>query len=162
MNNIAIGGYDKLKESHFTYYETIGGGMGARPNLDGINAIHTHMTNTLNTPVESLEHNYPFRISKYKIRPRSGGKGRHKGGDGIIRDYEFSQPATVSILSDRRKQAPYGLRGGKKGQVGQNTLISEGRKYKLPSKTTINVSSGDIVSIHTPGGGGYGRERSLK
>jgi len=162
MNNIAIGGYDKLKESHFTYYETIGGGMGARPNQDGINAIHTHMTNTLNTPVESLEHNYPFRISQYKIRPRSGGKGRHKGGHGIIRDYEFFQPATVSILSDRRKQAPYGLKGGKKGQVGQNTLISKGRKHKLPSKTTINVSSGDIVSIHTPGGGGYGRERSLK
>jgi len=162
MNNIAIGGYDKLKESHFTYYETIGGGMGARPNLEGISAIHTHMTNTLNTPVESLEHNYPFRISQYKIRPRSGGMGKHKGGDGIIRDYEFFQPATVSILSDRRKHAPYGLRGGKKGQVGQNTLISKGRRHRLPSKTTINVSSGDIVSIHTPGGGGYGRERSLK
>ncbi len=162
MNNIAIGGYDKLKESHFTYYETIGGGMGARPNLDGINSIHTHMTNTLNTPVESLEHNYPFRISQYKIRPGSGGMGRHKGGHGIIRDYEFFRPATVSILSDRRKHAPYGLRGGNKGKVGQNTLISKGRKYRLPSKTTINVSSGDIISIHTPGGGGYGRERSLK
>ena len=159
MNNIAIGGYDKLKESHFTYYETIGGGMGARPNLDGINAIHTHMTNTLNTPVESLEHNYPFRINQYKIRLRSGGKGRHNGGHGIIRDYEFFQPATVSILSDRRKHAPYGLKGGKKGQVGQNTLISKGRKHRLPSKTTINVSSGDIVSIHTPGGGGYGKQK---
>jgi N-methylhydantoinase B len=162
MNNIAIGGYDKLKDRHFTYYETIGGGMGARPNSDGINAIHTHMTNTLNTPVETLEHNYPFRIRQYKIRPQSGGMGRHKGGNGIIRDYEFFQAATVSILSDRRRHAPYGLRGGKKGQVGQNTLISKGRKRKLPSKTTINVNSGDIISIHTPGGGGYGRERSLK
>tara|TARA_B100001964_G_C14192920_1_gene581971 strand:- start:737 stop:1645 length:909 start_codon:yes stop_codon:yes gene_type:complete len=160
MNNIAIGGYNKLKESHFTYYETIGGGMGARPNLEGINAIHTHMTNTLNTPVESLEHNYPFRISQYKIRPRSGGMGRYNGGRGIIRNYEFFQAATVSILSDRRKYAPYGLKGGKKGQVGQNTLISKGRIHKLPSKTTINVSSGDIVSIHTPGGGGYGKPKS--
>ncbi len=157
MNNIAIGGYDKLKERHFTYYETIAGGMGARPNTHGINAIHTHMTNTLNTPVEALEHNYPFRISQYKIRPRSGGIGRHNGGHGVIRNYEFFQAATVSILSDRRKYAPYGLRGGKKGQLGQNTLISEGRSLKLPSKTTINVKKGDIISIHTPGGGGYGK-----
>ena len=162
MNNIAIGGYDKLSERHFTYYETIGGGMGARPNSDGLNAIHTHMTNTLNTPVESLEHDYPFRISQYKIRPHSGGMGRHKGGHGIIRDYEFFQAATVSILSDRRKHAPYGLRGGKKGQVGQNTLISKGRKHKLPSKTTINVNRGDIISIHTPGGGGYGKQNKFK
>ncbi|MFV1975954.1 MAG: hydantoinase B/oxoprolinase family protein [Candidatus Scalindua sp.] len=162
MNNIAIGGYDKLKDRHFTYYETIAGGMGARPNSDGINAIHTHMTNTLNTPVETLEHNYPFRIRQYKIRPQSGGMGRHKGGNGIIRDYEFFQATTVSILSDRRKHAPYGLRGGKKGQVGQNILISKGRKHKLPSKTTINVNRGDIISIHTPGGGGYGRKTSLK
>ncbi len=160
MNNIAIGGYDKLKEDHFTYYETIGGGMGARPDQDGINAIHTHMTNTLNTPVESLEHNYPFRISQYKIRSQSGGKGRHRGGDGIIRDYEFFQPATVSILSDRRRHAPYGLRGGKKGQVGQNALISKGRKQRLPSKVTVNVSCGDIISLHTPGGGGHGKPKS--
>ena len=159
MNNIAIGGYDKLKGSHFTYYETIGGGMGARHNSDGLNAIHTHMTNTLNTPVETIEHNYPFRISQYKIRPQSGGMGKHKGGHGIIRNYEFFQAATVSILSDRRKHAPYGLRGGKKGQLGQNTLISKGRRRKLPSKTTINVNTGDVISIHTPGGGGYGKQK---
>ncbi len=158
MNNIAIGGYDKLNDRNFTYYETIAGGMGARPNSEGINAIHTHMTNTLNTPVETLEHNYPFRIKQYRIRPQSGGIGRHNGGHGIIRNYEFSQPATVSILSDRRKHAPYGLKGGKKGEVGQNMLISKGMKHKLPSKTTINVDKGDIISIHTPGGGGYGRQ----
>ncbi len=162
MSNISIGGYDKLKERHFTYYETIAGGMGARPNSDGINAIHTHMTNTLNTPVETLEHNYPFRARQYKIRPHSGGLGRYKGGHGIIRDYEFFQAATVSILSDRRKYAPYGLRGGKKGQVGQNILISKGREYKLPTKATVNVNSGDVISIHTPGGGGYGRQNKLR
>ncbi|GAX59374.1 N-methylhydantoinase B/acetone carboxylase, alpha subunit [Candidatus Scalindua japonica] len=162
MNNIAIGGYDALKGNHFTYYETIAGGMGARPDSDGINAIHTHMTNTLNTPVEAIEHNYPFRIRQYKIRPASGGMGRYKGGHGIIRDYEFFQAATVSILSDRRIHAPYGLMGGKNGQVGQNILISKNRKRKLPSKTTINVDKGDIISIHTPGGGGFGRKKNLK
>ena len=161
MNNIAIGGYDKLKERHFTYYETIGGGMGARPTFEGINAIHTHMTNTLNTPIETLEHDYPFRISQYKIRPQSGGTGRHRGGHGIIRNYEFFQAATVSILSDRTKHGPYGLRGGKKGQCGHITLISKSKEHKLPSKTSIKVNRGDIISIHTPGGGGYGRARRL-
>ena len=158
MSNIAIGGFDKLKDRNFTYYETIAGGMGGRPDAQGISAIHTHMTNTLNTPIETIEHNYPFRIKEYKIRKQSGGNGKHSGGNGIVRNYEFHQAATVSILSDRRKHAPYGLRGGKKGKVGQDTLISKGRKYKLPSKTTINVNRGDIISIHTPGGGGYGRQ----
>ncbi len=157
MSNIAIGGYDKFQDRNFTYYETIAGGMGARPNLEGINAIQTHMTNTLNTPIEAIEHNYPFRIKEYNIHKQSGGNGMTRGGNGIVRNYEFSQDATVSILSDRRKHAPYGLRGGKKGKVGQNFLISKGRKYKLASKTTINVNSGDIISIRTPGGGGYGR-----
>ncbi len=157
MSNIAFGGYDKQKDKNFTYYETIAGGMGARPNSEGISAIHTHMTNTLNTPIETVEHIYPFRIKKYKIRRQSGGSGKHRGGHGIMRDYEFQQAATVSILSDRRKHAPYGLKGGKKGKVGQNTLISKGRKYKLTSKTTVNVNRGDIISIHTPGGGGHGK-----
>lgn len=157
MNNITIGGYDKLNGRNFTYYETIAGGMGARPNSEGISAIHTHMTNTLNTPIESIEHTYPFRIKEYNIRRHSGGNGKYRGGNGIIRNYEFHQAATVSILSDRRKHAPYGLRGGKKGMTGRNILISKGMKNKLPSKTTINVNRGDIISIHTPGGGGYGR-----
>ncbi len=159
MSNIAIGGYDKMKVRNFTYYETIAGGMGGRPESEGIDAVQTHMTNTLNTPIETIEHNYPFRIKEYKIRKLSGGNGKHKGGNGIVRSYEFSQAATVSILSDRRKYAPYGLRGGKKGKVGQNILISKGRKYKLASKATISVNSGDIISIHTPGGGGYGKGR---
>jgi N-methylhydantoinase B/oxoprolinase/acetone carboxylase alpha subunit len=159
MSNVAIGGYDKMKARNFTYYETIAGGMGGRSEFKGISAVQTHMTNTLNTPIETIEHNYPFRIKEYKIRKQSGGNGKHRGGDGVVRSYEFSQAATVSILSDRRKYAPYGLRGGKKGKVGQNILISKGRKYKLPSKTTINVNRGDIISIRTPGGGGYGKEK---
>ncbi len=159
MSNIAIGGYDKMKARNFTYYETIAGGMGGRPESEGIDTVQTHMTNTLNTPIETIEHNYPFRIKEYKIRKQSGGSGKYRGGHGTVRSYEFSQAATVSMLSDRRKYAPYGLRGGKKGKVGQNILISKGRKYKLASKATINVNSGDIISIRTPGGGGYGRGR---
>lgn len=156
MNNVAIGGYDELRKQNFTYYETIAGGMGARPDMNGIRAIHTHMTNTMNTPIEAIEHNYPFRIKQYKIRSNSGGKGRYRGGDGIIRDYELLQDVTVTMLSDRRKHAPYGLMGGEKGQVGNNTLVSKGMKYNLPSKTMVKAKKGDVISIHTPGGGGYG------
>ena len=156
MNNIAIGGYDSLNKQGFTYYETIGGGMGARPDSNGISAIHTHMTNTMNTPIEAIENSYPFRIKRYQIRAKSGGWGVYRGGDGIIRDYELQEDATVTILSDRRKYAPYGLKGGKKGKTGQNILISKGRKHKLTSKATINAKKGDVISIQTPGGGGFG------
>jgi N-methylhydantoinase B len=156
MNNVAIGGYDKSSGQNFTYYETIAGGMGARPDCDGLDATHTHMTNTLNTPVETIEHNYPFRIKRYHIRPQSGGTGKFRGGHGIIRDFEFLDTASVSILSDRRKFSPYGLRSGQKGQGGKNILFSKGKKQSLPSKTTVNVKKGDIISICTPGGGGYG------
>ena len=157
MNNVAIGGYDKSSGQNFTYYETIAGGMGARPDCDGLDATHTHMTNTLNTPVETIEHNYPFRIKRYHIRPQSGGSGKFKGGHGIIRDFEFLDTASVSILSDRRKFSPYGLKGGQKGQGGKNILFSKGKKQSLPSKTTVNVKKGDIISICTPGGGGHSR-----
>ncbi|MFQ5963446.1 MAG: hydantoinase B/oxoprolinase family protein [Candidatus Scalinduaceae bacterium] len=159
MNNIAIGGYDKLRRQHYSYYETIAGGMGARPNIDGLSAIHTHMTNTMNTPIEAIEHNYPFRIKRYQIRTNSGGIGKYRGGNGIVRDYEILQGATVTILSDRRRYAPYGLKGGNKGKVGQNILISKGKKHNLPSKVTIRARKGDVISILTPGGGGYGRAR---
>jgi N-methylhydantoinase B len=115
------------------------------------------MTNTLNTPVETIEHNYPFRIKRYHIRPQSGGTGKFKGGHGIIRDFEFLDTASVSILSDRRKFSPYGLRSGQKGQGGKNILFSKGKKQSLPSKTTVNVKKGDIISICTPGGGGHSR-----
>ncbi|ODS31373.1 MAG: Acetophenone carboxylase delta subunit [Candidatus Scalindua rubra] len=156
MNNIAIGGYDKLRGQNFTYYETIAGGMGARPKMNGINAIHTHMTNTMNTPIEAIENNYPFRIKRYMIRSQSCGMGKYRGGNGIIREFELLQDVTVSILSDRRRFAPYGLSGGKEGRAGKNILISKGRKHKLPSKAMINAKQGDVISIQTPGGGGYG------
>lgn len=156
MNNISIGGYDKLRKQNFTYYETIAGGMGARPNIDGISAVHTHLTNTMNTPVEAIEHNYPFRIKRYQIRPHSGGTGKRKGGNGIIRDFEMLQDATVTILTDRRRFVPYGLKGGKNGKAGKNILISRGKKQILPSKTIIKAIKGDIISINTPGGGGHG------
>lgn len=159
MNNIAIGGYDKKRKRYYTYYETIAGGMGARPISDGITAVQTHMTNTMNTPIEAIEHNFPFRIKRYNVRLDSGGKGLHKGGDGIIRDYEFLDDATVTILSDRRIFAPYGMKNGKNGKVGQNFLITGGKCRILPGKKTIDIKKGQIISIRTPGGGGYGKIR---
>jgi len=122
-----------------------------------MSVVQTHMTNTMNTPIEAIEHNYPFRIKEYLIRLQSGGVGRHRGGDGIIRDFEFLQDATATILSDRRKFNPYGLKGGSGGKRGENVFISNGKKRILPSKTTIKVKKGDVISIRTPGGGGYGR-----
>ncbi|GJQ60626.1 MAG: N-methylhydantoinase B [Candidatus Scalindua sp.] len=157
MNNLTIGGYDTFRKQAFTYYETIAGGMGARPNRNGINAIQTHMTNTMNTPIEAIEHNYLFRIRQYQIREQSGGVGKFCGGDGIVRDFEFLGDATVTILSERRRHQPYGLQGGEGGQVGENVFISQGKKRLLPSKATVMAKRGDVLSIRTPGGGGYGR-----
>ncbi|MCD4785823.1 MAG: hydantoinase B/oxoprolinase family protein [Candidatus Eremiobacteraeota bacterium] len=152
MNNVAIGG------GNFAYYETIAGGMGARPGKDGISAVHTHMTNTRNTPVEAIEVNYPFIISRYEIREGSGGDGDFRGGDGIIREYLFRSPAEVSIISERRKVPPYGLSGGKPGRVGENYHFNsrEGKEKKLPGKITLEVGTGDRIRVETPGGGGYG------
>lgn len=155
MNNIAIGG-DLPNGGHFTYYETIGGGMGARPGLDGLSGIHTHMTNTMNTPIEALEHSFPFIITRYGLRRGSGGKGQKKGGDGIVRGYRFLTAAEVSLLSERRSTRPYGLAGGEKGKEGSNILISRGKGKKIPGKTHFRVFPGDIVEIRTPGGGGFG------
>jgi len=157
MNNVAIGGVDQRSGEEFTYYETIGGGTGASTNGNGIDAVHSHMTNTLNTPVEALEHAYPFRVIKYKIRKDSGGTGFHKGGDGIIREYEFLGDAEVSILSERRTRGPWGLNGGGTGKPGKNILFREGQKIILPSKVNIKVKKGDRLRVETPGGGGYGK-----
>ncbi len=157
MNNIAIGGYDQTAKKHFTYYETIAGGAGAGPELNGANATQTHMTNTMNTPVEAIEHNFPFRIKQYSIRRNSGGNGNNKGGDGIIREYEILNDVTLTILSDRRRLRPYGLKGGETGKTGENILISKGKKQKLPSKATIKAAKGDVIMVLTPGGGGYGK-----
>ncbi len=150
MNNISFG------NSQFAYYETIGGGMGARPGKDGLSAVHTHMTNTMNTPIEVLETTFPVRIERYAIRRGSGGKGKYRGGDGIIREYFFLEPLTVSLLTERRKTKPYGLRGGSEGEPGKNFLIRKGKLIELPDKGTFEVEKGDIVVIETPGGGGYG------
>jgi N-methylhydantoinase B len=156
MNNVTVGGYDARRGEHYTYYETIAGGMGGRPGLPGLPATHSHMTNTLNTPVEALEHAYPLRITRYGIRQGSGGTGQFPGGDGIVRELEFLGEAQVTMLSERRKLRPYGLEGGAPAKSGENTLVHNNRRRKLPSKFNTRVAAGDRLVIATPGGGGYG------
>jgi len=151
MNNIAIG------NEKFAYYETIGGGMGGRPGKEGLSGVHTHMTNTLNTPIEALEHDYPIRIERYAIRENSGGKGKYRGGNGLIREYTFLEACTVTILSERRKTSPYGLFGGEPGKRGENLLIKGKNKIFLPGKINLQVKKGDRIIIMTPGGGGWGK-----
>jgi N-methylhydantoinase B/oxoprolinase/acetone carboxylase alpha subunit len=159
MNNVAFGGYNPLRKRSFAYYETIGGGMGAGSNSSGISGVHTHMTNSLNTPLESLENYLPLKISKYCLRKGSGGQGQHSGGEGIIREYEFLVPAQVTIISERRKFSPYGLQKGKSGKTGKNTLFTKGKKIPLKSKCNFNVQPGDLLRVETPGGGGYGSRK---
>jgi len=162
MNNLTVGGWDDRSGREFAYYETIAGGMGARPNADGLSAVHTHMTNSLNTPVEALEYAYPLRVRRYAIRRGSGGKGKHCGGDGVIREIELLTDARVSLLSDRRKFAPYGLNDGCAAKKGRALLIEVGGKKgrKLPGKFSIRAKRGARVVIETPGGGGCGPENS--
>jgi N-methylhydantoinase B len=158
MNNLTIGGIDPRTGAEFSYYETVAGGMGARPELDGMNATHTHMTNSLNTPAEALEYSYPLRVREYRIRKGSGGKGRHKGGDGSVREIEVLAAARMSLLSDRRKLAPYGLQGGDDGALGRAFIIrADGSKEQLASKGSWDLRAGDRVRIETPGGGGFGK-----
>jgi N-methylhydantoinase B len=156
MNNLTIGGWDGTRGQPFAYYETIAGGMGARPGKDGADAIHTHMTNTLNTPVEALEYAYPLRVQRYEIRRGTGGAGQWRGGDGVRRDVELLADAQVTLLTERRVFAPYGLAGGEPGQPGRNVLIREGEEQILPGKTTFAAQAGDVISVQTPGGGGWG------
>ncbi len=157
MNNVAFGGLDPVRGRAFAYYETIGGGTGAGASADGLDGVHSHMTNSLNTPVEALENYLPLRIRRYGLRPGSGGAGRRKGGDGIVREYEFLVPASLTIISDRRKTRPYGLRGGQPGKPGRNSLLRGGRLSGLGSKVNARLDAGDTLIIETPGGGGYGR-----
>jgi N-methylhydantoinase B len=131
--------------------------MGAGPGADGLSGVHVHMSNSLNTPVEALEHAYPFRIVRYGIRRGSGGAGRHRGGDGLRRDLQILGPARVALLCERRTVGPAGARGGEDGAPGENVLIRGGVEEPLPGKVTFSVSAGDIVSIRSPGGGGWGR-----
>ncbi len=152
MNNVAIGG------ENFAYYETIAGGAGAYPECDGRSAIHTHMTNTLNTPVESLETHYPLRMVKYALRENSGGEGKRRGGDGVVRELECLVDCEVSLLTERRKIAPYGLAGGSPGSCGQNVKTNtQGDEEILPAKGTFSLSKGERLRIETPGGGGHGK-----
>ncbi len=151
MNNFSFGA------AGTAYYETIAGGMGARPGAHGVSGVHTHMTNTMNTPIEALEHVYPVRVTEYRLRRGSGGKGRWRGGEGVIREFEFLAPAEVSIISDRRKTRPYGLASGRlldsaRGAPGRNFLNG----HPLPGKTNFRARPGDRVRIETPGGGGIG------
>ena len=155
MNNLTLGGYDAGRKSIFAYYETLGGGMGARPGADGLSGVHVHMSNTLNTPVEALEMDLPLRVRRYALRWGSGGAGRYRGGDGLCRAIEFLAPATVTLLSERRRRAPYGLHGGAAGAVGVNLLERNGNSMELVGKTTFDVYVGDVLIIQTPGGGGF-------
>jgi len=152
MNNVAIGHIDRETGRRWDYYETIAGGLGGGPTQPGLDAMHSHMTNTLNTPVESLEMHYPLRVRKYAIRRGSGGAGKHRGGNGLTREYEFLQTAQLSLLSERRKFAPWGLQGGGEGAKGVNCLNGK----PLPGKCTLEVKPGDRLTIETPGGGGWG------
>ena len=170
MNNVTIGRQSSILESGkqfgvddqpFAYYETIGGGMGARYNSTGPSALHSHMTNTLNTPIEALEYAYPMRVLRYEIRSGSGGEGEFRGGDGIIRSFQVLTECQVTLLSDRRKIPPYGLNGGDVGKIGENLLIRNGEQITLPGKGTVDLHPGDILSIRTPGGGGFGVKSSL-
>ncbi len=157
MNNLTIGGMD-MNGNPFTYYETIAGGMGARPGADGLDAIHTHMTNTLNTPAEALEYAYPLQVTRYEIRKNSGGQGNYRGGNGIRRDIKLLVTARVTLLTERRRFPPYGLFGGYPGQTGKNEIIhSDGSRSVLAGKGTFELAAGETISIQTPGGGGYGR-----
>lgn len=155
MNNLIIGGIAPSGQS-FAYYETIGGGMGARPHADGISGIHTHMTNTLNTPIEALELSFPFRVRAYRLRTGSGGAGLHRGGEGLIRELELLSDAEVTLLTERRRLQAYGLQGGEPGAIGNNTLIRNQAERRLPGKTSFSAQAGDRIRVETPGGGGWG------
>ena len=160
MNNLTIGGTDPRTGMPYAYYETIAGGMGARPTADGISGIHTHMTNSLNTPVEALEYAYPFRVHLYGYRDNSGGEGMFRGGDGIVRDVELLAPSTVTLLTDRRIFAPYGLQGGGEAKCGASFRCTAEQREQLPAKCSISVQAGDRIRIETPGGGGWGAPTS--
>ncbi len=174
MNNLTIGGMDDRHSAGvprsslplaragravpFAYYETIAGGSGASAAHDGVSGVHTHMTNSLNTPAEALEYSYPLRVMKYALRAGSGGEGKHRGGDGIVREVEVLADATVTLLADRRKSRPYGLAGGEDGAPGQTEILrADGSTELMPSKGSTRLRRGERVRIETPGGGGWGK-----
>jgi len=157
MNNVTIGGVDPRTGKYFTYYETIAGGFGARYNKDGVDGIHSHMTNTLNTPIEALESAYPLRVKRYELVRRSGGKGRFRGGLGIRRDTEMIvDRSTISLMGERQRCGPWGLQGGRSGSPGEYGIARRNKMKALSSKTTLSANAGDVLVVTTPGGGGYG------
>ena len=156
MNNVTLGGTDPRTGRRFAYYETMGGGMGGRKGLAGLSGVHTHMSNTRNTPVEAIENYLPVRVRQYGLRLGSGGEGAAPGGEGLVREYEMLTETSVTLLTDRRKGQPYGACGGRPGASGRNTLIRKGRAESLPGKVQITLQPGDRLRVETPGGGGYG------
>jgi N-methylhydantoinase B len=158
MNNLTIGGIEPRSGEPFAYYETIAGGMGARPSKAGVSGVHTHMTNSLNTPAEVLEYAYPLRVREYSLRRGSGGQGEHRGGDGIVREIEALTDCEVTLLSDRRVRGPWGLSGGGEGAPGRAFVVgTDGAKRLLPGKGSTRLHSGERIRIETPGGGGFGQ-----
>jgi N-methylhydantoinase B len=158
MNNLTIGGVDPRTGEPFAYYETIAGGMGACSTKDGVSGVHTHMTNSLNTPAEALEYAYPIRLRQYSLRSHSGGTGLHTGGDGIVREIEVLTDAQVTLLADRRSRGPYGLSGGADGTPGRTLIIQrDGSEQIIPGKTSVRLRSGQRIRIESPGGGGWGK-----
>jgi N-methylhydantoinase B len=155
MNNLTIGGYDPARGAPFAYYETVGGGAGAGPLGDGLSGVQVHMTNTLNTPIEALEYAYPLRVRRYALRRGSGGEGSTRGGDGLVREIECLVPATIALLSERRRSVPYALGRGTPGAAGRNLLVQAGRETPLPGKAQIEVGAGATLCLLTPGGGGW-------
>jgi len=160
MSNLTIGGTDPRNGYLFAYYETIAGGAGGGPEGPGASGLQTHMTNTLNTPVEALEHAYPLRVRRYALRSGSGGAGCHPGGEGVIKELEMLGQTRITLISDRRRLGPYGLAGGKPGQPGRNALLHEGRTRELPGKCSLAGQAGDVLIVETPGGGGWGNHQA--
>ena len=165
MNNVTFGGTNAQGQP-FAYYETAGGGMGGRNGLAGLSGVHTHMSNTRNTPIEALEQALPLRITTYALRPGSGGAGQFPGGDGLVREYEFLVPASATLLTDRRESCPYGAppgaQAGSPGSPGRNTLRhADGVVERLPAKVRLEVAPGERLRIETPGGGGFGRSEPV-
>src|ERR1700686_761775 len=158
MNNLTIGGIDPRTGEPFAYYETIAGGMGARPGKPGVSGVHTHMTNSLNTPAEALEYAYPLRVRRYSLRPGSAGEGKFRGGDGIVREIEVLTDCKVTLLADRRARGPWGLSGGGDGAPGKTFITRhDGSVEPMPGKFSTRLRRGERITIETPGGGGWGQ-----
>jgi len=157
MNNLTIGGIDPRTGKPFAYYETVAGGMGARATKDGVSGVHTHMTNSLNTPAEALEYAYPLRVRSYSLRAGSGGEGKYRGGNGIVREIEVLTDCEVTLLSERRTRGPWGLAGGEAGRMGRARVIRNGGAIEeMPGKFSTRLRKGERIRIESPGGGGWG------